>query len=79
MTDYQPINCEWHDELEAAATRRLPVTLHWRGEQGEARRATGIVRDIDVSQGEEFVLFEVAGERLRIRLDRLDWRSFPLR
>lgn len=79
MTDYQPINCEWHDQLEAAAVRNQPVQLQWRDAAGNARQASGLVRDIEVKQREEFLLFEVNGELLRLRLDWLDWQCFPLR
>ena len=79
MTDYQPLNCDLHDELEIAALRGTPVRLQWKEVNGTQRSALGVVRDVEVSNGEEFLLFEVDGERLRIRLDQLDLSSFPIR
>ncbi len=79
MTDYQPLNCDLHDELEVAALRALPVRLCWQQADGSEREAVGIVRTVSARQGEEFVLFAVADETLSIRLDRIALHSFPLR
>ena len=78
MTDYQPLNCDLHDELEVAAMRGKPVQLRWREPNGATREAVGVVRDIEATKGEEFLVFEVSGERLRIRLDQLNLDNFPL-
>ncbi|MFN4289731.1 MAG: transcriptional antiterminator [Permianibacter sp.] len=79
MTDYQPLSCDLHDELEVAALRGMPVWLCWQQADGSEREAVGFVRTITARQGEEFVLFAVADEDVLIRLDRLALRSFPLR
>ena len=79
MTDYQPLNCDLHDELEIAALRGNPVQLRWRELEGAIREATGVVRHIEAAKGEEFLVFDVNGELLRIRLDQLNLNSFPLR
>ena len=79
MTDYQPLNCDLHDELEIAAMRGKPVQLQWKESDGAQRKALAVIRDIEVRGGEEFLLFDVDGESLRIRLDQLDQSSFPIR
>ena len=79
MTDYQPLHCDLHDELEIAALRGTPVQLYWREETGTIQVATGVIRDIEVGKGEEFLVFEVNGETLRIRLDHLELSSFSIR
>ncbi|MFZ5841831.1 MAG: transcriptional antiterminator [Pseudomonadota bacterium] len=79
MTDYQPLSCDLHDELEVAALRGVPVRLCWLQADGSEREAVGVVRTITARQGEEFVLFAVADEDIPIRLDRLALHSFPLR
>ena len=79
MTDYQPLNCDLHDQLEIAAMRAKPVQLQWREHDGTTQEATGVIRDIEVGKGEEFLLFEVNGERLWIRLDLLLPATFPIR
>lgn len=79
MTDYQPLNCDLHDELEIAAMRGKPVQLQWRDVDGTRRTGMGVVRNIEVSNGEEFLIVEVDGERLRIRLDQLEPSCFPIR
>lgn len=79
MTDYQPLNCDLHDELEIAAMRGKPVQLQWKESDGAQHKALAVIRDIEVRNGEEFLLFDVDGESLRIRLDQLDQSSFPIR
>ena len=79
MTDYQPLNCDLHDELEIAAMRGKPVQLQWREHDGTTREAIGVIRDIEVGKDGEFLLFEANGERLRIRLDLLLLTTFPIR
>ena len=79
MTDYQPLNCDLHDELEIAALRTIPVTLRWRDNNGQPQQARGIIQDLFAVQGEEFLRFVVAGEPQQLRLDQLTLDSFPLR
>lgn len=79
MTDYQPLNCDLHDELEIAALRGRPVTLRWQDVSGRQHEATGIIRTLIAVNGEEFLQFAVAGELLRLRLDQILLDSFPLR
>lgn len=79
MTDYQPLSCDLHDELEIAALRQRLVQLYWRTPDGDSHSARGLIRAIDASGGEEYLRFEVEGDIQRIRLDWLEWRNFPLR
>jgi Rho-binding antiterminator len=67
-TDYRPIDCGFHDVLEACAIRRVRCR-NVIGDVGDgARTVESRIVDIHVADGEEFIEVE-DGER--IRLDRL--------
>lgn len=69
MTDgYTPIDCGIHDALEDRATRRAPVRLRWRGEDGAERDGTVRIADIFARGGAEYLVTDTGEE---IRLDRL--------
>ena len=64
MSDYQPIACDLYSQYELAVMHRTPLTLCWRGLDG--------LGHLETCKGEEFlVLLNAAGERLRVRLDRI--------
>jgi transcriptional antiterminator Rof (Rho-off) len=67
-TDYTPISCTLHDQLEVLAMHRRPCRIIYRDEGGSERTIHDRPVDIAVSGGEE-VLVLAGGER--IRLDRL--------
>ena len=70
MSDYQPVACALHSEYELLAMRRAKVEIV-REDDGATLR--GIVSDILVHDGAEFLLLECgAGERVEIRLDQID-------
>jgi transcriptional antiterminator Rof (Rho-off) len=61
---YQPVACDFHDQLEEAATLRRKVKLTL--DHGEC---TGLIRDIYTTETkEEFLLLDDGAE---IRLDRI--------
>jgi Rho-binding antiterminator len=67
-TDYTPISCTLHDQLEALAMHRRRCRIVYRDEGGSERTTHDRPVDIAVSGGEEFL---VLGGGERIRLDRL--------
>ena len=75
--DYQPIACGFYDELEAAATRKKQVYLHYFNDlrqlcQGPAVLQTFITRD----QAEYAIL--ASGEEIRLdHIIRLDDTPAP--
>jgi Rho-binding antiterminator len=72
MSDYQPIACGLYSQYELAVMRRTPLTLCWRGVDGLSHLETLLPQDLETCKGEEFlVLLNTAGERLRVRLDRI--------
>ena len=67
---YEPVSCDYHDQLEAAAIRRTPVELEFDLE-GVAKRQRGTIGDVYTADGAEFVRFDSDTGPLEIRLDRI--------
>ena len=72
MTDerYEPVACDYHDQLEEAAMHCRDVELEFDLE-GVAQRETGRVSDVFTANGAEYILFQGLGGPLEIRLDRI--------
>jgi Rho-binding antiterminator len=68
MDDYQPINCEFHDLLEAAATRRQRILIEYLDEAGQPKRTSAMVVDVKSKEGAEYLYTDDSSV---IRLDRL--------
>ena len=68
---YQPVSCDYHDQLEAAAMHRKPVELEFDLD-GVSQRSRGRVDDVYTSGGAEWVRFvSDDGSPLEIRLDHI--------
>lgn len=67
---YQPVSCDYHDELEAAAMHRKNVELEFDLE-GVTQRERGTIADVYSSNGAEFVKFVSERGPLDIRLDQI--------
>ncbi|MFT5368982.1 MAG: Rho-binding antiterminator [Candidatus Latescibacterota bacterium] len=67
MSDYIPISCSLHDELEAAATLRKLCDIVYRVD-GEDRVVTGGIADLYARNQIEYLLLDSGVE---IRLDCL--------
>ncbi len=68
MSDYQPISCEFHDFLEAAATLRRRTAIEYLDEAGQPASITAVVLDVRTKDGAEYLY---ADNNAVIRLDRL--------
>jgi Rho-binding antiterminator len=64
-TDYQPINCELHDVLEAAATLRKPVAILSTSPDGASSRRKARITDIFGKDRIEYVVLD-NGETIRL-------------
>ena len=53
---YQPISCDYHDMLEAAAMHRKKVELEFELE-GVPQKERGTIADVYTREGAEFVKF----------------------
>ncbi len=70
---YEPVSCDFSDELESLSVQRLPVHVAFWDETRSLIRAKGRIVDIFTSPGkEEFLCLEDGspGGRL-VRLDRI--------
>lgn len=77
QTSYKPIDCGYHDHIEAAASRRELVNLHFITASGEQIATSGIIENIETSGGEEFLQLS-SGEEIRLdRIVKLNDLTFP--
>ena len=67
---YEPVSCDYHDELEAAAMHRKQVELEFELE-GVPQKERGTIADVYTANGAEFVKFESDSGQLEIRLDQI--------
>ena len=64
---YTPINCDFYDELEALATLSKTAEVVF-ATQGAETRVKGIIKDLYVREGVEYLKMDSG---LEIRLDQL--------
>lgn len=67
---YEPIACDYHDQLEAAAMHRSAVELEFELD-GVTQKEKGRVEDVYTANGAEFIRFASDGGSLEIRLDHI--------
>jgi transcriptional antiterminator Rof (Rho-off) len=67
---YEPIACDYHDQLEAAAMHRSDVELEFELD-GVTQRERGRVEDVYTANGAEFIRFAGDSGSLEIRLDHI--------
>jgi len=68
---YEPVSCDYHDQLEAAAMHRKRVELEFDLD-GVTQREEGTVSDVFTAHGGEFIKFvSDGGGPLEIRLDQI--------
>jgi len=67
---YEPVSCDYHDELEAAAMHKQQVELEFDLD-GVTQRETGTIADVYTADGAEFVKFVAGAGPVDIRLDHI--------
>lgn len=67
---YEPVSCDYHDQLEAAAMHKTAVELEF-DLHGVTQREKGKIADVYTANGAEFVKFESEAGPLEIRLDQI--------
>ena len=67
---YEPVSCDYHDQLEAAAMHKNLVELEFDLE-GVTQKERGRVEDVYTADGAEFIRFAADGGPLEIRLDHI--------
>ena len=67
---YEPVSCDYHDQLEAAAMHKSMVELEFELD-GVPQRERGKIEDVYTANGAEFVRFASDSGPLEIRLDHI--------
>ena len=67
---YEPVDCDYHDLLEAAAVKKNDVELEF-DEKGVRQRERGKIGDVFSREGAEFVRLDKAQGSAEIRLDHI--------
>jgi Rho-binding antiterminator len=67
---YEPVSCDYHDLLEAAAIHKKNVDLEFDLD-GLLQKERGTIADVYTADGAEFVKFLSPRGPLDIRLDRI--------
>jgi len=67
---YEPVSCDYHDQLEAAAMHRTPIELEF-DMGGVPHTERGHVEDVYTANGAEFIRFATDDGSLEIRLDHI--------
>jgi len=68
---YEPVSCDYHDQLEEAAMHKKRVELEFDLE-GVTQKEHGTISDVYTAHGGEFVKFVTDGSGpLEIRLDQI--------
>ncbi|MEA2491031.1 MAG: Modulator of Rho-dependent transcription termination [Acidobacteriota bacterium] len=67
---YEPVSCDYHDQLEAAAMHKQVVELEFDLE-GVTQKERGKIEDVYTANGAEFVRFAADSGALEIRLDHI--------
>lgn len=67
---YQPVSCDYHDQLEAAAVTKKEVEIEF-DDKGVRQRERGTIGDVYSDSGQEFVRFDAGNGSIRLRLDHI--------
>lgn len=65
---YQPISCDYYDELEIVAMRQTIAEVVFENEAGEKTTISTKIKTLQTRNSEEFLILENGDE---IRLDKL--------
>ncbi len=63
---YEPISCEFYDQLQVAIQRKIPSTIVFFNENKEQELRKGLVTTLDVLEYKEFMVLD---NKEKIRLD----------
>jgi len=67
---YQPVSCDYHDQLEAAAMHKTRIEMEFELE-GVTQREGGTIADVYTTDGAEFVRFVTDEGPIEVRLDHI--------
>ena len=64
-SDYQPINCDYHDLLEVHATKRAATQISFRDEDGSVKSVNAVITDLFARAGADYLTLST-GKTLRL-------------
>ena len=67
---YEPVSCDYHDQLEAASMHQQEVELEFELE-GVAQKDKGRIADVYTANGAEFIRFSASNGPVELRLDQI--------
>ncbi|MDX1960578.1 MAG: hypothetical protein SFU98_18550 [Leptospiraceae bacterium] len=68
MNPYEPISCEFYDELEAYSIMKKEVEIFYEDESGNSVSTFGRIKDLFIRDKTEYLVLDTGKE---IRLDNL--------
>lgn len=75
--NYRPIDCSFHDHLEASASLKKCVCLEFFLENGQLKNTKAVIDNIYAKEGEEYLSLD-NGETVRLdRITKLNNLVFP--
>ncbi len=63
---YNPISCEFFDQLNVAMQRKIPSTIIYENDDEEKETVSGLIKTMEVIDGIEFMVLD---SKEKIRLD----------
>lgn len=69
-SDYEPVSCDYHDQLEAAAMHKQEVELEFEA-RGVRVQERGTITDVFTREGAEYVKVEKPSGSIELRLDQI--------
>jgi transcriptional antiterminator Rof (Rho-off) len=72
MSDYHPIDCDLHSELEWLILRKQPVVIRWQDPDRGPQITDAMLQDLVTQEGAEWLIARNEFAPLRLRLDWLD-------
>lgn len=65
---YQPVDCDFTDELEHVSVKKIPVSVRYVNPDASVGESLGLIKDIKTENQEEHLIMSNGD---RIRLDRI--------
>lgn len=71
MTDYQPVSCDVHSELELAVMHKQRLRMKWHDEAGNTYHDVVVPMDLETRDHQEYLVVRHGKNVESIRLDRI--------
>ncbi|NBC83349.1 MAG: hypothetical protein GVY19_08190 [Bacteroidetes bacterium] len=65
-TKYHPVDCEFHDQLEALATQKNTIKINFWVKQGQYAQLNGKIKDVYATEKKEEYILLHTGHTIRL-------------